>query len=361
MRVAQLAALNDAAGVVDALDSIDAGADQVVATLRRLRLGQLVLATLSPASSLADHPVAIRLHDSFGDASAVSRTDPAELLGAFVEIRDLFDEHGIPLLLLKGFVLAELLYGGLGHRPQHDVDLLVHRRDVRRGARVVESLGYERRGRDGHAVNLRRGGVHIDLHYRLRSAPAYAIDEKGAWQTARAITIQGVHIRTLSDEATLTLLATSLVEDAAFGMAKAKSLCDVWLLARHMDDTTDWEQWFSQRAEEGLEVVALNGTALAVMALDRADDAPNLISAVRRRQDRVCVRDQTHALDLVSAARGSAANMAWMGQIYPGWLVGFRLHPFVSGLPGSLRGLRSDWLPHQFDLLRSRRALRATR
>jgi hypothetical protein len=358
--IARAAASNDVAGLAEALDSIDADVGQVAATLLRFRLGQLVLATLSPAA-LDDHPVAVELRAFFERHGVALRSDPAEHLRAFAEIRDVLVGHDIPVLLLKGVVLARRLYGGIDRRPQHDVDLLVHRHDARRAGQLVRSLGYARQRRDSHAVTMQRGAVQVDLHRRLRSAPAYGIDETAAWRTAHEEMIAGTRLRTLSDETTLALIVTSLVEDIAFGMAKMTSLCDIWLLLRHLDATTDWEAWFSQRAEEGLDAIAVNGGALALVALDGAGDAPNFMRAVRQRAHHLRVRDRAHALELTEAAKGSAANMAWMGQIYPGRLLAFRLHPFVSGLPGTLRGLRGDWARRQLALLRSRRVLRATR
>lgn len=358
--VACAAASNDRPGLARALESIDAKIDDVVATLLRLRIGQLVLATLSSADG-DPHPVACGLHDAFERSGALPFTEPIELLTAFAEIRDLLARNGLPVLLLKGVVLADLLYGGIDHRPQHDVDLLVRSRDAHRAGRLIVALGYERRRRDSHALTLQRGNVQVDLHRRLRSLPAYAINETAAWQGARDLTIAGVPLRTTSDETTLTLVVTSLVEDIAFGMAKMKSACDVWLLVRHLDDTTDWGAWFAHRADERLDVIALNGVVLALMALDRTCDTPNFMCAANEREQQLRVRDRAHALDLVSATKGSAANMAWMGQIYPGSLIGFRIHPFVSGLPGTLRSIRSDWLRHQVRLRRSRRALRSAR
>jgi hypothetical protein len=321
--IARAAATNDRASVVAGLEAAPGDVDAIVATLLRLRLGRLVLATLGAA----DQPVAQALRAQFAPDGPLLTAAAAELLDAFAEARDALDRIGIAALLLKGAVLAEELYGGIDHRPQDDVDVLVHRADARRAGAALRALGYRRRRRDGHADTFQRGAVTIDLHRRLRATPAYRVDDGEAWRSRRRVTIAGVTAETLSEPLTFTLVAASLAEDVAYGMAKLKNACDAWLLVRRLDVSLDWAS---------VDRVVLNGAALALLALDRMDDAPGL----RDRAAEVVTRDRAHALALLNAPRGAPANLAWMGDVYPGRLLAFRLYPVVVGLPWTLRDIR---------------------
>jgi hypothetical protein len=358
LEIATAAATDDAAGTIAAIDRAAFGSsvDDVVADIRRLRLGQLVLATVTRDGATCDHPAVAGLLASF-PAARSPLPDPTPLLDAFVEIRDQLAKRGVPVLLLKGVVLAELLYGGIGHRPQHDLDILIPKHHARRVATTLDRLGYDRNTRDAHAMAFRRDGVDVDVHRSLRSAPAYGIDTAAAWRTARDGQVAGIRFRTLSDEMTLALLTVSLVEDIAFGMAKVRSLCDVWLLARHLDERVDWDDWLDLRAAERLEAISANGILFALTALDRGRETPNFTAALKRRETAILVRDRAQLLGLLEAPKGSPANMAWMGRIYPGWLTAFRLQPVLAGLPGSLRGIGPSTLRRQVRLFRSRRAV----
>src|SRR5262249_49533400 len=157
---------------------------------------------------------------------------------------------------------AERLYGGLRRRPQHDIDLLVRSRDFRRAARSFRRLGFARKGRDLHSLSFIRDDVSVDVHRYLRWAPAYALDEAAIWDTALDVHVEGVAMRTLSDEHSLVMLAMAAFEDLGQGAAKLKQLLDLYLLLRRVDATFDWEAFFLRRERENLLAVTVNVLAL---------------------------------------------------------------------------------------------------
>jgi hypothetical protein len=348
-RIARCAALGDVDGLVLALTSASAqsGDSELGAALHRYQLRPMVDATLAAQGEawrarLGPPPT--------------PRVVQQELLDAFAALRDALADAGIPTLVLKGAVLAELLYGGLSRRPQYDVDVLVRRHDARRARRILVSKGYRAGRRDGHSVTLGLGAVRVDLHHALRSSPAYAIDEERIWHRARSVDMAGTGARTLADDDTLALLTMSVVEDVGFGMAKLKNLCDIWLLVRLLDPVLDWDEWFLALAEENLESVVVNGCALALLVMVSGEDAPALARAIEHRRELVRVTNGAHAAALMTATRGSADNIAWFGEVYPGSLLGFRVHSFVFGLPATFRDLRPGRIAHQIDVHRARRA-----
>ena len=81
----------------------------------------------------------------------------AELDRAAVAVLDSFEGAGVRSLLLKGPVLARLLYGSEeAHRDYFDIDLLVGPPDLAKAREALAGLGY-RWGHEG-AWNRRRGG-----------------------------------------------------------------------------------------------------------------------------------------------------------------------------------------------------------
>ncbi len=65
------------------------------------------------------------------------------LIGKQLRVYKLFDEHGIPVALFKGALLAQMAYGEMSLRQAGDIDMLINRSDFPRARLLLESLGYE--------------------------------------------------------------------------------------------------------------------------------------------------------------------------------------------------------------------------
>ncbi|MEN3315645.1 MAG: hypothetical protein V7605_1879 [Acidimicrobiaceae bacterium] len=353
VRITRSAVTGDIDALVAALGDFAPG--ELAAAMRRHQLRPLVQHALEAHGAGA--LVSDGVHQALADAApAGPRPSGTALLEGFVAARDTLAAAGIGVLLLKGAVLGERLYGGVDVRPQYDVDVLVASSDARRARRVLESSGFRPCARDSHSVTLRRGAVSVDVHHGLRTSPAYRIDERGLWDRATTIGVAGHEILTLADTDTMTLLAMSVVEDLGFAMAKLKNLCDVWLLARVLDAGTDWDGWLSARRAENLEAVVATGCALALEVMSTPGDPPRLGDALARRRHLTGVANHTAAIDLLTSPRGAPANLAWFAGVYPGSLLRYRMHAFVGGLPDTLRYVRPGRLRYLVELRRVRRA-----
>lgn len=64
------------------------------------------------------------------------------MTGELIRILALFEEEGIHAIVLKGPVLGITLYGGIGHRPFGDLDILVSREDLQTCKRLLMEHGY---------------------------------------------------------------------------------------------------------------------------------------------------------------------------------------------------------------------------
>jgi hypothetical protein len=354
VQIARRAALGDADALLEAMAGAEAslGADGLVDALAGDQLGALVRQTL--ALQLGDRPL------DPGMAALVARLRPVrvapdEFLQAYLALADDLDRAGIPVLLLKGAVLAQLLYGDLARRPQYDIDLLVRARDARRAGSILGAAGYQELRRDSHSISWARGAVHVDLHHALRSSPAYAINEDRLWTRAQSVDIAGHDVRTLAHDDTLAFLAMSVTEDVGFGMQKLKNLCDIWLLARFLDDRVDWDEWLAVRSAEHTAAVVANGCAIALDVLGRAHDAPTLCRALDQGRGPLKLTDRAQSVALMSAARGAPDNMAWFSQVYPGSMLRFRVRSLVTGWPETRQEIRPARLAYEIKVLRARR------
>lgn len=65
------------------------------------------------------------------------------LAGKQLRVYKLFKDHGIPVALFKGPLLAQMAYGELSLRQAGDIDILIHRHHFHEVRSLLESLGYE--------------------------------------------------------------------------------------------------------------------------------------------------------------------------------------------------------------------------
>jgi hypothetical protein len=65
------------------------------------------------------------------------------LVGKQLRVYNAFQEHGIPVAIFKGAILAQMAYGEMCLRQAGDIDILINRRDFAQARGLLESLGYE--------------------------------------------------------------------------------------------------------------------------------------------------------------------------------------------------------------------------
>lgn len=344
--LARLAGLRRGDELATALAGMTASPAVVAATLRSHHLSMLTLNALGPA----------RTHVSRDMVSALEAVRPEqlatvdELTAGFVDVRSRLEAAGIPVILLKGFSLAERLYGDVHLRPQFDLDILVRSRQLKAAVRHLAAAGFARTAYDLHSRTMSRGHVKVDVHGCLRWAPAYRLDEEAMWTTSRTMTVSGQPARVLSDEYALLGLLLGAFEDLGQGMAKLKQMLDIYLLTRELDPAFDWHAFFAQRESENLTRVVTSVLALIVALFEAEVEAPRLVAALARRDQPVGADRQRLALSLVFAPRKDQANLMWFRQVYPGslphylvwfWSGGFPANA-MSGGPGAVvRALRA--------------------
>jgi hypothetical protein len=334
-RIAKLAGLGEDEALLGAVAALEGDPVALADGLRAHHLIHLIRARIPEPDLRARLPEALLA--ALASRRPIQRAAPERLLAVFEEVRDALGKAGAEVLLLKGLVFADRLYGGLERRPQFDLDLLVRRRDQGRALRTLGALGFAPKTRDLHSRTLKREAVSIDLHHALRWAPAFRLDEEALFASAVSREIRGAPVRTLSDEYTLVGLVLAAFEDLGQGMAKLKSLLDLYLLLRQVDGETDWEAFFARRAAENGLGIAVNVLDLVADLFEARPELPALSATLEERRALRVLASREEVCALVGAPRKAPASLEWFRRIYPGSVPLYLLWFWAGGLPGNLR------------------------
>jgi hypothetical protein len=197
------------------------------------------------------------------------------LTSQMLALQSAFEGEGIPVLPLKGPVLAELLYPDPALRPFSDLDFLVHKRDVPAAASVLTRNGYS------VGAHLRRFPLqtqmdldfqllfhhdrmgHVDLQWE--TAPSdypFRFDTEALWQSLDRIKIAGREIPSLSRE---TLLLFLCIHGTKHMWSRLQWLGDV---ARLSQSPLNWSVVCALAEESKCERPLLLGLLLAYDLLD---------------------------------------------------------------------------------------------
>jgi hypothetical protein len=162
------------------------------------------------------------------------RHDLGRLLGALARA-------GIPVMPLKGPVLADDLYPAPLLRQSGDLDILVRVDDHARAGRVLEDLGYalrpdDQQGADYHTI-FTNDAIDVELHHDVGERHVSRMDVDGIWTSARPTCWQGHPVRAMSPPDLLVYLAFHAAKD---GLASLRALVDIALLVDRDCDVLSW-------------------------------------------------------------------------------------------------------------------------
>jgi hypothetical protein len=182
--------------------------------------------------------------------------------------------QSLPVLVLKGAVLAETAYPELGLRDFRDLDILVRMADAPRARAILETLGYAGdpwhgddlcAGRDGQMDFARAtpaGPVVLELHvdwFNNDLLPEQVVwDEDGIWGRARPVTVAGTAACALGQED--QLLHLCLHWAGHHGQA-LRSLRDIAGVCE--SGPTDWTRLCALAQQARMRRIAWVGLSLA--------------------------------------------------------------------------------------------------
>jgi hypothetical protein len=140
------------------------------------------------------------------------------------EIQTALATQNVPIIALKGIVLAFVAYPDPSLRPMHDMDLFLHHKHVDSAVRILENLGYSCPDRfrglhvEAEVKLLQKAGAQllIELHTQIEvTAPAFG-DAGDIWGRSVKTRISDFDVYTLSEQDFLFHLCLHMARSHCF-------------------------------------------------------------------------------------------------------------------------------------------------
>lgn len=245
--------------------------EEAAATARRHGLEPILFHNLKQIRSRLDIPAGIwqELHRRY----FVSASRNIFLYRQLLHLLDIFNREGIPVILLKGAHLAELIYKNPALRPMLDIDLLVKHGDLARVHTFLLQEGYDSSEQNqGTAFEhlapyLKKGAVRLEIHFHITEPPfSMHFDIASLWERARKETFQNVSVLTLSPEDLLLHLCIHTSIHHGFDNGLLPYL-DIALALEHYQEKLDWDKLWTRAKNWGMDrsvylMLALTGRLL---------------------------------------------------------------------------------------------------
>jgi len=158
-------------------------------------------------------------------------------------------EAGIPVIVLKGALLAETVYADPGLRPMNDVDLMVPRPDLARALAVLADMGGVPASIpdidwccrfSAHLPEVMVDGLAVEIHWTVvNPAGPIRVDPDGLWQRAQPARVAGTDVLELAPEDLVLhlCLGAALRDRLGSGLLP---FCDIAASIRHFAPELDW-------------------------------------------------------------------------------------------------------------------------
>jgi len=232
----------------------------------------LARANLERAGLLEAVPAPVRARFD-AVAERVRAQNEARLLVA----RDLFRRFaaaGIPVVILKGVLFAETIYGDPSYKRMNDVDILVREEDLDRVFDVYEAMDLFSAGElmGGSPREQEKWSHHappffskdlacmIGTHWGLITPLApYTIDYDAIWSRVARVPFQGTTAWAMAPEDNLHHLCVHL----PYYKTGVRELADLYNLVRHTGPAFDWELFLGEVRKAGSEDLVYHALALS--------------------------------------------------------------------------------------------------
>ena len=352
--------------------------ERLVALAENLKLSALLYRVLQDAGCALPAPLQARLANAY--RATLGRS--VRCRRALTDIARAFADAGVPLVVLKGLVLAETVYPDPGCRVMSDLDLLVRPEDVDRAHDLLSGLGYSPdaeadpaghgesfvRQFEGERLYLHPDHPHcpVELHWFLVNREWFRVttrlEGEALWERVRPLPLDGITAWQFSAEDTMLYLCFHLAVHHRYGLVRA--FVDLDRLVRH-GPTLDWAAVVSRARDARLRNVVYFALRSSVALLDTPVPAETLQQLApsatlrwlvgRRIQPERVVRGETafgpqseRLLHFLLVDRESDRWMGLLRVAFPGrqWIAA----RYAAGRPGrlalyiALHPLRMLWL-----------------
>lgn len=135
-----------------------------------------------------------------------------------LNICKVFHENSIQVIMLKGPVMAEMLFGDISNRTSKDLDVLVAPQDVAKAENLLKELGYESEYTsvlhtdkwNEHHRSFRHFGksTEVELHWRLNPEVGNEPSFQELWERSMSRMVSGQRIHCLGTEDLFLFLVT---------------------------------------------------------------------------------------------------------------------------------------------------------
>jgi len=174
--------------------------------------------------------------------------------------------ENLQVIILRGVVLAENIYGDIGVRPWGDLDLLVEKKDWKKIIEILIDSGYQPHGFTKPLVDLAFSSNFIPLHcnfytsgsiVEIHTDPLHLSismsNSEKIWERARPTKIDGLEVLWLSPEDLLISLCLHLNR---FGFNRLLWFSDINELMKKFQKDIDWEYVIdiSQKEDVGFSI-----------------------------------------------------------------------------------------------------------
>ena len=226
------------------------------------------------------------VHSLQQEARAIQLTN-LQMMQELILLAQAFDDAGIPLLTVKGPILAQRDYGNLALRRFGDVDVLVRPADYPAALDLLHALGYAPRdaiereeARTSRDAGLGRAFVHpdrrvtVELHDRLLNRSlSFRLSADRFWRAAVRRRLGPTHVYELSPAHRLLYLCAHGTKHHWSRLLWVMDVAQV--VRRHAD--LDWDALLGEARRIGSLRVLLLGLRLTQKWLDT--DLPEAVTA----------------------------------------------------------------------------------
>lgn len=229
------------------------------------------------ASGITSVPA--NIFDQLQKINLANTVKNARMIQSLADIMDALDRADIPALTYKGPVLANEAYDNSSLRQFDDLDILVHKCDLKLAKQIIEGLGYSDflslpkniedspfRPSKPYLLRHNDGGYDIDLSSKLtHDYFSFKLTDQDLWGKSRSVKIDGRTIRTISNEALVLFLC---VHGSKHLWSRPSWISDIAGLLFKQGTVIEWQEVIRMaKAQDGLRMLLL-GIDLAVKEQD---------------------------------------------------------------------------------------------
>ena len=210
---------------------------------QRHNVEALFYARLKNLNLIDSVPVDIR--QTLRQATHLSALKLAGLYQELTSILHQLAHNSIPVIVLKGAYLGQIVYQNSATRSMSDIDILVHREDLSRATALMELRGY-------HLENGMWGTKHltfmaddgrppVEIHWHIiHPADPFTIDVEALWTRAVPVMLTGTSALAFSPEDLILHIAlhTSFSHGFRFGL---RPFCDLHEIINCFGDVIEWQ------------------------------------------------------------------------------------------------------------------------